>query len=288
MKKVKHHIEYLLFVSFIWLFRLFSERVALAILKSWSYIIGYVFGLRKKVVLYQLQLCFPQKSFEEISQIAKRVYKELAVTLAEVFIFSSDYLKDKIEIFGYDEIKKNLSYGRGLIIVSAHFGNWELAAKLLAVDIPPVYAIVKKQHNIYFNDYIDKTRRDAGIITVEMKNAFKQLITALKQNGIAAVLIDQYAFKDGIDIEFLGNKTKTYTSIAQMAIKYHIPVIVAFDVRNSQGLHQIIYNKSMVFREMEYNDENIYQVTKMINAQIEEYILKYPHLWFWVHKKFRD
>jgi len=287
LKKIQHRLEYILVIALIKLFRALPCNTTLSILKSCCYIVGYVFGVRKSVVNHQLRLCLPENTDDQIDQIIKQIYRELAVTVAEVFIFSDDYFKDKVEIFGYDEIRKNLSYGRGLIIVSAHFSNWELAAKLLAKDIPPVYGIVKKQHNELFNAYLDKTRTEAGIITVEMKHAVKQLVSALHKNGIAAVLIDQYAFKDGIEIDFLGNKTKAYTSIAQLAIKYHIPVIVAFDIRDSDGHHKIIYNKAMVFRDLEYNDENILQVTKAINTPIEENILKYPHLWFWVHKKFR-
>jgi len=286
-KRIQYQIEYYLFIGFLRLFQFLPQSITLSVLKGFCYLIGYVFGMRKSVVRHQLCLCLPDNSPDQIDQIIKRIYRELAVTVAEVFIFSDDYFKDKVEIIGYDEVRKNLSYGRGLIIVSAHFGNWELAAKLLAKDIPPVYGIVKKQHNELFNEYLDRTRRDAGIITVEMKNAFKQLVSALQKNSIVAVLIDQYAFKNGVAIDFLGNKTKAYTSIAQLSLKYQIPVITAFDIRDSSGHHQIIYNKAMVFRDLEYNEENILQVTKAINVPIEENILQYPQLWFWVHKKFR-
>jgi len=287
MQRLRYAVEYGLFIVVIKVFQWLPPVVVLPILKGMFYIFGYVCGFRKAVVRRQLQLCFPEKSASEIKSLLKEVYSELAVTVGEVFLFNKNYFKSRIETENYEEIQRNLTKGKGLIIVSAHFGNWEMGAKLLATDFPPVYGIVKKQHNPYFNRYIDATRRKAGIETVEMNSGLKPIISALRKNCIVAVLIDQYAFKHGVEMEFLGNTTKVYTSISQLAIRFGVPVIVAFDVRDKRGQHKIIFNNAMSFGELEYNDENIYSVTRAINAELEACIVKYPHLWFWVHKKFR-
>jgi len=287
MQKLRYAIEYGLFITVIKVFQWLPPLVVLPILKGLFYIFGYVCGFRRAVVRRQLQLCFPEKEASEINRLLKEVYSELAVTVGEVFLFRPSYFKSKVEVVGYEEVRSNLEKGKGLIVVSAHFGNWELAAKMLATDIPPVYGIVKRQHNPYFNKYINATRSKAGIRTVDMHSALKPIISALQKNSIVAVLIDQYAFKHGVEMEFLGNLTKVYTSISQLALRYGVPVILAFDIRNRRGQHRIIYNKAMTFDSLEYNEENIYNVTRAINAELEACIIKYPHLWFWVHKKFR-
>jgi KDO2-lipid IV(A) lauroyltransferase len=71
-----------------------------------------------------------------------------------------------------------------------------------------------------------------------------------------------------------------------MALKYNVPVIMAFDVRDKKGNHKIFFNEGMEFYG-EYNEENIFNATKTINSVIEKYILEYPHLWLWLHRKWR-
>ena len=240
------------------------------------------------MVITQLQLCYPEKSFSEIKRLTKRIYKELAITCAEVFIFDDKYFEGKIELIGMDTVKKAHELGRGVIVVSAHFSNWELGAKMLAREYGKVYGIIKSMKNQYFNQYINKSRNKAGIQTINMKNALKHIVAAIKKDQIVAVLIDQYASKQGVRMDFLGLETKVFTSVAQLALRYQVPVIVAFDVRDDLGYHKIYFSDTDFDYELEANEENILFITKKINEYIENYINNYPHLWFWVHRKFRN
>jgi len=259
----------------------------LLLLKKLLFFFGYICGIRKKVVIAQLKLCFPDKSEREIDDLVRKIYTELGTTVAEVFVFNDKYFEDKVELEGFEAIDTALGLGRGVIVATAHFGNWELGGKIIAKHHGSLKAIAKSQKNKQFNKYINESREQAGIEVIDMKNALKHIVTALKSNQIVAVLIDQYAHRQGVEMDFLGHKTKTYTSIAQLALKYKTPVIMAFDVRDKIGKHRMTFHEPMIFDSLEFDEQNVLDVTKKINQVLEEYIVSYPHLWFWVHRKWR-
>jgi len=337
--------------------KFFPTMFTLFLLKILFFLFGYKLGIRKLIIIRQLKLCFPEKSDIEIKILTKKIYSELAITVAEVFIFNEKYFQDKIELINFEEVKKALSLNRGVIIVSAHFSNWEMGAKILAKEYSEVYGVVKKQRNSLFNTYIDQKRQLAGIKTIEMKNALKNIISALNKNKVVAFLVDQYASNQGTEIDFMGHKTMVYTSVAQIGLKFNTPIIVAFDVRDENGKHKVIFHNALFFgqsqnigfpksnnpqkvkelsivsqvKNMQAQSQNGEEIdndypknhdfqgslnsisegvdnippakdleakkqknevlvdkTKEINSLIEEYIKKYPHLWFWVHRKWRN
>lgn len=284
---IKNITEYTFFRLFVAFFKLLPKPLVLFILKIIVVLGGYYLGIRKKIVLSQLKMCFPDKSKTEILRLTKRIYIELAVTIAEVFVFSDEYLFRKLNIVNLENITEALKFKKGVIVVSAHFSNWELGAKVLANKYPPVYGVVKKQRNRLFDNYINLQRQNTGLVTIDMNNALKHIIGALNKNQIVAFLVDQYARKQGVEMDFLGHKTKSYTSVAQIAIKYGVPVVMAFDLRDSNGEHKLIFHEPMIFDNLSYNDKNVLDISKKIYQHIEEYIIDYPHLWFWVHRKWR-
>ena len=250
-------------------------------------VIGFYFGFRKKTVVAQLKICYSEKTDQEIKTLTKQIYKELAITCAEVFVFPDKYFDNRVEIVGMDLVDEVLAQGKGVIVVSAHFSNWELGAKLLARKYGKIFGIIKKIKNPYFDDYINKSRVNAGIQTINMKHALKHIIHAIRNNQVIAVLVDQYAKRQGVEMKFLGHDTMVYTSIAQMTLKYKVPVLMAFDVRDEYLQHKIYYFNPNINNELELTQENIFEITKKINGQIESFINNYPQLWFWVHRKFR-
>ena len=283
---MRDKIEFYAFYIVVFFLKLLPHNLVLIIVKSLFYIAGNILCVRKRIVVKQLKLCFPNKTKKEIAKLTKLIYRELAVSCAEIFVFNDSYFKDRIELVNFEELDKALTLKKGAIIVSAHFGNWEIGAKLIAKKHNEVYGIVKNIRNKLFNDYIEKQRQDFGIRTIPMKSALKKIISALNNNKVVAILVDQYAAKQGTEMEFMGHKTMVYTSVAQIALKYNTPIIVAFDVRDKKGNHKYIFHNA-ILSVPSISDRHVFDLTKQINNIIEEYINKYPQLWFWVHRKWR-
>ncbi len=284
LKKINNVIEYILFRTSLAFFRLLPEKLCIYLLKKITLCAGLVIGIRKKIVINQLKLCFPEKTLQEILILAKKIYTELAVSVAEIFILNPDKIDKRTTVIGFNNIDKALKLQRGVIIVSAHFSNWELGAKIVARKYPPVYGVVKNQRNPYFNNYIDNKRKINNLETIPMKNALRHIVSALNENKVIAILTDQYARKQGVEIDFLGHPTKTYTSVAQIAIKYNVPVIMAFDIRNKDLTHKTVFHEPLLFENLSYNQKNILDITKKINNYIEGYIKEYPELWLCVDR----
>jgi KDO2-lipid IV(A) lauroyltransferase len=261
--------------------------IVITVLKKLMFFVGIILGVRKAVVMQQLSLCFPEKSSIEIYRLTKKIYSELAITVVEVFTLPSKYLMKRIQIIGYDNIQKARNMGKGVIIVTGHFGNWELIPQLVAREHSPVSGPAAKIKNPFINRYIENKRAHFNLVAFKIKNAFLYITKALKKNEVVTLVIDQRARKHGIESEFFGQKAYLHSSAAQLAIRFEVPIVYAYDVRDAKGYHKVYFHEPVVYKNLEYTKENIYKITVETHSVLEKYIKEYPHLWFWVHRKWK-
>lgn len=248
---------------------------------------GKVLRIRRKLVLKQMSAVFPEKSLKEINQLADRMYFELGKSVCEIFIASDQQIFNQMNCEGLDHLQMCLEAKKGIIFVSAHFGNWEIGAKYLASKSGKIYAVVKEQRNIMFDQYVNQSRLASGVHVLSMKNAIKPIINALNNKETVGFLVDQYAGRHGVDLPFLGIPTKVFTSVAKLSLKTKSPILIAFDVRKGFYKHHCHICEPIYTDNIELNEENILDLTQKINYHIEEYIRKYPEMWFWVHRRWR-
>ncbi len=287
MAQIKNYLEYYSFRAVIALFKALPYGLSIRFLACLLLFGGKVLRIRRALVIKQLKAVFPEKSIKEINRLTDRIYFELGKSVCEIFIAEDQQIFDQIEAHGLDSLNKCLAENKGIIFVSAHFGNWEIGAKFLAHLSGKVYAVVKSQRNDLFDNYINQSRLKSGVHTLPMKSALKTIITALLNKETVGFLVDQYAGKHGADLPFLGINTKVYTSVAKLSLKTKSPIVLAFDVRKGFYKHQCFICEPIYTDQIELNEENILDLTKKINYHIEDYIRRYPEMWFWLHRRWR-
>lgn len=289
MKKVSYFIQYLLLKLLQVSVNRLPSRAAIkfgADLGS----LAYFLGLRKEVAANNLRNSFPLKKETEIWQIALSLYRNLGMNLSELLRFTKcdcRHIRRIVTLQGAEHLDQVLKKGKGAILVSAHYGNWELYAAALACYGYPFSVVVYPQHNQYVDAMLNDLRRAKGIEVIYKKNAAREVLLALRRNRFVTMLADQDAGSDGLFVDFMGHKASTTKGPAVFALKTGAPIITGAIVRQDDGLHRGYVNPPLYADQNNGKETEITWLTKAFTAQIEEYVRKKPDHWYWVHKRWK-
>jgi len=287
MKMLKNMLEYAVFRIVIFLCRLLPYH---SMEKFISWLFVSLSGLqitRGKLADSQLKSVFPEKSEKEIRTIRRASFKQMGITVAETYLAEQKKLLLKCSAPGWEKLEKALALKKGVILVTAHFGNWELAGQYVASRYQPFSVIIKKQRNRYFNEYTNKPRMEQGIRLIYLRQSFREILKVLRENGIVAILTDQNAGRIGIRLPFLGIPASVHTGFAKIAQKTGAVIIPGFAVRNGQGEHSFYIEDFIDPANFRNDEKGVVEITRLVSLQLEKYILKYPEQWFWVHKRWK-
>ncbi len=286
-KKWKSKLEYLGFMILYKFLRIFPYSFIEFFLENLLIFGGLVLKIRKDVALTQLNKSFPEKTEREINSILKNVYRNIGKMTAETFFGDDKKLFNKITTNGFENLHEALSLGRGMILVSAHFGNWELAGRYIASTGINTGIVIKKQRNPYFETFSNKPREKFGIKIIHKKRSLKEILKFIKTKGMVVLVSDQNAGSDGIKFKFLGRDASIHTGAAKFGVKFGIPIVIGMTVRTKENKHILYFEKPIYTDQIEKTSFNIEQLAMTISERIEKYVEKYPDQWFWVHKRWK-
>ena len=250
-----------------------------------------LFQKRRLLALYNLRLSFPEKTMDEIISIAKGAYRHVAVVASELFDIprlTPDKIRDVVEIEGLENCRQALEKGKGIILYTAHFGNWELSAVALSYLLQPLFVVYRPLDNAVLNNAISSLRTGAGNVLIPKERAMRQILRSLQKNRIIGILIDQnMARHEGVFVEYFSRLACTTDVVAKLAMRKQAAVIPAFCPRMPCGKYRLILGKAL-----ETIDTGNKQVDVKLNTQnytraIELMVRKYPEQWFWFHHRWK-
>ena len=287
-KKLQHFIEYKFLQITIFILHLFSIDIAKRIGFFLVDIAFYFVPIRKKHIIDSLTKSFPKKSKQEILKIAKDVYKQFVCTVVEIIFvskMSDQELKDSVNfqnIYLIEQARKN---GKGGVILSAHFGNWEL----LAISFGHRYhlsVIVAKQENPYFDEMINSIRSNRGYKTIYKEKAPLGVMRILKKNEFVAILADQHAGQQGVYTPFFYKEVSTPKGPAVFALKAKCPLFAGFCTRQPNGRYVVTFEEIEIPNISDEN-KNIELIMTRYNEISQRHIEKNPSFWFWFHRRWK-
>jgi Kdo2-lipid IVA lauroyltransferase/acyltransferase len=249
--------------------------------------------IRRDVALANLKLCFPEKGNDEIEVIIEKTYVNIATTFLE-FLYFPKFRKDNIgEILDLPDksrhlVESALDRGKGLILISGHFGNWELGALAIgAFSAKQFTIIVHPFHNKAVDKFVNKYRSLLGNSTVPMDNSVRASLSTLRENGIVALLADQSSAKESLPAKFFGIDVPTFQGPAIFALRTRAVMAAGFTTRKGDGTYQLILNEIDYSDLREDSEDSVAELTQRHVSALEEFIRKYPENWLWFHKRFK-
>ena len=246
---------------------------------------------RRNVTLRNLSESLPNLSPAEHNKICRNSYDNLGITLAELLAFPSmseaDF-KNYVKITNTELVEEKIKSGKGIILLSGHFGNWELMAYVAGLILNlPITIIVKPQSNKLSDKYLNKFRTQGGNKIVPMSNAARTILQALKKNEAIALLVDQSAdWQKDVFVDFFGRPAATYEAPAAIALKYGSPIITGFAHRLPDCTY-LVELKELDYSDLDDSHESIIELTRRHVKVLEDNIMMNPGLWSWQHKRWK-
>jgi KDO2-lipid IV(A) lauroyltransferase len=254
--------------------------------------IYYCWKYRRNIAIENLTYSFPEKPIAEIKSIARKSFESIAITFFEFFAFNyidENKLKKMID---FDEGLRLINNAKtdkeGMLFVSGHFGNWELIAYAVGVFVDfPITIVVKPQANEIIDKKLNKIRTSQGNKIVSMYSAAKTIIAEIRAGNVIALLVDQSATeKFDIFVNFFGRPASTFKVVAELALRYRIPLIMGFAIRQPNGKYKAEITQ-IDYSDLDFSQENILELTKRHTKHLENTIRQYPEQWAWMHRRWK-
>lgn len=245
--------------------------------------IGYIVARKqRKIALESLKIAFGQdKTEQEIKKVAQDCFTFMAKSGVEL-VFLMDrpqLLKRRVEIIGKDNLENALSKGNGVILVSAHFGNFPLMLARLILEGYQTSGIMRPMRDKRVEKIFQAKRNRLGIKTIyshPRRACIEDSLRTLRNNGVLFIPIDQNFGTGGVFVDFFGKKAATATGPIVLAQRTKAAVLPCFIVRQKDDTHKIIFEPPLELEEGRTSQETaIINIQRLTNI-IESYIRRYP------------
>ncbi|GAB4299950.1 MAG: lysophospholipid acyltransferase family protein [Desulfuromonadia bacterium] len=223
-------------------------------------------------------------------ELALETFRNIGRSLLEtclIYAGKGERLIDRIEMRGVEAYQSAREKGRGVILLTAHCGNWELVAlgfsRLMKT---PMAVVARKQNNPHLNRLVERVRLQYDNRIIYKEGALREILKTIARNGVVGMLVDQAVIpEEGVKIDFLGRPAWCAKSPVLIARKSGVPVVPAFTHREG-GRHVITF-----FPELSFVDDDSPQgVTENVRRYcqaIECFIVMHPTNWYWVHRRWK-
>jgi KDO2-lipid IV(A) lauroyltransferase len=227
----------------------------------------------------------------EIEAIARKVFVNLSKNLIDWILLdrmSEDTLKGLVDIEGREKIERVLSHGKGVIVLTAHIGNWEYLAAYVALFIRPGGVVGRKVYIDQYDRLLVEMRRKKKIETIYSTDSPKRILKILKDNCVVGILPDQdVGYLNGVFVDFFGRQAYTPTGPAAISLASGAAIVPAFLIRQDDDRFRIHTEEPISVSDTGDKKKDIFENTQKWSAVCERYILRYPDQWVWMHNRWK-
>ena len=260
-----------------------SRTYSIKLAKSIGLLINKIFPKRKKVAEKNLKIAFPGKSQSKIEHVIKLTYQHYTILMFE-FLRQRNLKAKNIKV-NMDSITKDLlSSNKGLILMTAHLGNWEMIIPVLS-QYKKSTVIVKAQRNSGGDRFLNEARNFKNITLLPMKASKRIMIDALVNDEVLALASDQNAGSRGIKVSFFGSQASIPKGGAYFHYKTKCPIVVGFCILKEDFSYDFKLRKIEIEENFDNTEDLFFSIHQRYSFLVEEEIKKNPEQYFWFHKK---
>ncbi len=236
---------------------------------------------RKETALKNLKIAFPDKSDEWINTTLKKCYNFFIFNFLQFLAFPFDPNSIEIEVVGEKFLKNAVNQKKGTVLVSAHFGSWEILGHWFGKNSYPLVGIAQRQKNKGANLFFEEKRQLSGIKQVYRKSSMDSLYDVLNANEILGLVSDQDAKRKGVFVDFFDKPASTHKGAALFHLNTDASLIYGICVQENMGKYRV------EFIPINPAKKSVEDITQLYTSVIEQSIKKYPEQYFWFHNRWK-
>ena len=242
---------------------------------------------RRAVALENLARAFPGRTATELTRIGRASFQHLGMNFVEscVFFFRPPArLLSRVSVDGVPHVEAAHAMGRGILLLTAHFGNWELLAACHALTRFPLSVVVRPLDSPLYDGILERFRTRSGVELITKRRALTDIVDALRRGRMVGILLDQNASRrEGVFVPFFGVPASTSKGMALIALRTGAPVLPVFIRRRPDGRHVVDAGAPVPVPP----DGDVVAFTRAFNEAIEAAIRQAPEQWFWLHRRWK-
>jgi KDO2-lipid IV(A) lauroyltransferase len=247
--------------------------------------------------LDNLRASFPEKSEKELNDIAERSMQHFIELVMDI-LFTTRLINVEswhryVRLVGLAESLRILLRNQGAIVLTGHYGNWEILGYTLATMGFETYSIARPIDNPYIDSWLLDVREKRGQVILSKRGVTTTALDVLNRKGVLGFIADQNAGPKGMFVPFFGRVASTYKSIGLLAIEHNVPVIVGYARRRGDqfafdlGVQDVIYPSDWQnYPRDQYKDE-LHYLTARYCKGIEDFVRADPTQYLWMHRRWK-
>jgi len=286
-------LSYWLIVSLMRVLNLLPFAVSCLIGELAGNLLFYLDRRHRFITLENLERAFRHElSPAQRIRLAKKTYRNLGRILIECICLPTrkpEIIRDYVSISGRDHLYEAQSRGKGVLFLTAHFGNWELMGLAFSLYGFPSAVVARPLDNPYLDRLVERQRTRFGNRVIAKKGAVREIVKCLASGGRVGILMDQnVSAREGVFVDFFDTPASTTPILAALSQKTGAPVVPIFMVpKQGKSGYVIEVGKPLTLIETGNKEKDLIANTARFTSIIEEYIRCYPHCWFWMHRRWK-
>jgi KDO2-lipid IV(A) lauroyltransferase len=287
---LQQRVEYILYRAAARAVRSASE----ATLRRWGTRLGalarHILRGRDRLAMRNLAATFPEKSESERRRIIDECWRHFGREALETIRMQHvpiDEIQSYCTLVNAHLVEEAIARGRGVILISAHYGAWEIAGLAIMALVPNVLTVARPLDNELLERDLVAIRARTGAEVVDRQRAARPLLKALQQKGVVVILPDQAVQRrEGILVPFLGRPAWTTDAPAKMALRQESAIVFGFCIPGTTG-HVLQFEDPIRIDQLDSSEKNAEALTTRINDVISRRISARPELWLWMHDRWK-
>jgi KDO2-lipid IV(A) lauroyltransferase len=247
--------------------------------------------VHRRVAETNLAIAFSQRTPDERKAIIRSMFVHFGRVLFELLKFSTlspEAMRAAVEFEGADRARAAYAQGRGVLFFTGHFGYWEIHAIVHALGFEPIAVLARALDNALLHQLLEDVRAATGNVVIYRQGAVRRVMRILQQKQGIALLIDQHMqSREAIYVDFFERPAATTSILAALALRTGAPVVPVFALPLPGGRYRMIYEHAVAPPASDSPDA-VREFTQRCTDVLEMYVRRYPSLWLWMHRRWRD
>ena len=267
------------------------RRVSLAFGAALGRIFYGLYGRRRELAVANLRAAFPSKTDTECRDVLRSTFAHFSCHVIELLNFdamSANEMMRLVELEGEERVEHAMAQGRGVMFYTGHFGYWELQIMVHAYRFKPIVMVARMLDNPLLERLIERVRTRVGTRVIPRQGAIRGLLRALIEKDSVGMMIDQHMQdRSAVSVDFFNRPAATTSAIAALALRTGAPIIPVFALPLAGGRYRMIY-EAAVEPPTADDPDPVRTYTQRCTDVLEMYVRRYPDLWLWMHRRWRD